>query len=51
MQITSIVVAATKLIKATDPGVFGPFPNFVDLKVFKRLLFWALETRMLKNGL
>lgn len=51
MQIISIVVAATKLIKTTDPRVWGPFPNSVGLEVFIRLLFGALETRILKNGL
>lgn len=40
VQITSvIVVPATKLIKARDPGIFNPFPHSVGLDVFKGLFF------------
>lgn len=46
MQITGVVVSPTKLIKATDPRILGPFPNSVGLNVFKGFLFLSLGTRI-----
>lgn len=47
MQITDVVVSTRKLIKATNPGILGPFPNSVGLNVFKGFIFFlALGTRI-----